>query len=48
MKIAVLSRNPQLYSTRRLREAIVTRGHSALVLDHMRRQIIAEQRQPSI
>ena len=36
MKIAVLSRNKKLYSTRRLVEAIEQRGHQAMVLDHLR------------
>ena len=33
MKIAVLSRNPNLYSTRRLVEAGVSRGHEVVVVD---------------
>ena len=36
MKIAVLSRNPNLYSTRRLVEAGVSRGHGAGVVDTLR------------
>ena len=36
MKIAVLSRNPKLYSTRRLVEAAEARGHEVLVLDVLR------------
>lgn len=36
MKIAVLSRNPKLYSTRRLVEAAKDRGHEAAVYDHLR------------
>ena len=36
MKIAILSRNPQLYSTRRLVEACKERGHEVLVLDVLR------------
>ncbi len=36
MKIAVLSRNPRLYSTRRLVEAAVERGHKAHVYDALR------------
>ena len=34
MKIAVLSRNPRLYSTRRLVEAGQQRGHEMVVIDH--------------
>ena len=33
MKIAILSREPRNYSTRRLKEAALARGHSARVLD---------------
>jgi len=29
MRIAILSRGPRLYSTRRLREAAIERGHKA-------------------
>lgn len=36
MKIAILSRNPKLYSTRRLVEAATDRGHEVRVLDHLR------------
>ncbi len=36
MRIAILSRNPKLYSTRRLREAIEAAGHEALVIDYVR------------
>lgn len=36
MKIAILSRNKKLYSTRRLVEACQTRGHEAQVIDTLR------------
>ena len=36
MKIAILSRNRQLYSTRRLAQAAEERGHSVEILDHLR------------
>lgn len=36
MKIGILSRNANLYSTRRLREACVERGHEVRVIDHLR------------
>jgi ribosomal protein S6--L-glutamate ligase len=36
MKIAILSRNPKLYSTRRLVEACEKRGHEARVIDALR------------
>lgn len=36
MKIAILSRNPSLYSTRRLKEAGEERGHEIHVIDYLR------------
>ncbi|MCV9388274.1 30S ribosomal protein S6--L-glutamate ligase [Reichenbachiella ulvae] len=48
MKIAVLSRNPKLYSTRRLVEGIEKRGHEARVIDHMKCDIIMDDKGPSI
>lgn len=36
MKIVILSRNPRLYSTRRLIEAVEARGHEARVIDPLR------------
>lgn len=47
-KIAILSRNKSLYSTRRLVEAIEQRGHQAVVLDHLKCDIVIEQDRPSI
>jgi len=48
MKIAVLSRNPKLYSTRRLMEAIKQKGHEGRVIDHLKCDIIMEDSGPSI
>ncbi len=48
MKIAVLSRNPKLYSTRRLVEAIEQKGHEAEVIDHMKCDIIMDDSGPVI
>lgn len=48
MKIAVLSRNSHLYSTRRLIEAIKAGGHEALVVDHSACDLIIEQEGPYI
>jgi ribosomal protein S6--L-glutamate ligase len=48
MKIAVLSRNDKLYSTRRLIEAIMERGHEGLVIDHLKCDIIMDDTGPSI
>ncbi|MCA9206999.1 MAG: 30S ribosomal protein S6--L-glutamate ligase, partial [Planctomycetales bacterium] len=36
MKIAILSRKPSLYSTRRLKEAGEKRGHKTVVVDYLR------------
>jgi ribosomal protein S6--L-glutamate ligase len=36
MRIAILSRNPALYSTRRLVEAAEQRGHEVQVLNHLK------------
>ncbi len=36
MRLAILSRNPNLYSTRRLVEAAELRGHDVVVLDHLK------------
>lgn len=48
MKIVILSRNPKLYSTRRLVEAGTKRGHEMLVVDHSKCDIIIEKRNPQI
>mgnify|MGYP005811192509 CR=1 FL=1 len=48
MKIAVLSRNQQLHSTKRLVEAIKSAGHEAVVIDHLRCDLIIEQDGPCI
>lgn len=48
LKIVILSRNRSLYSTKRLVEAIELQGHEALVLDHLRCDIVIEQDNPAI
>lgn len=48
MKIAILSRNSELYSTRRLVEAAIQRGHEPHVIDHLKCNIEIEQRGPSL
>lgn len=48
MKIVILSTNPNLYSTRRLKEAGETRGHEMLVIDHTKCDIVIEKRKPKI
>lgn len=48
MKIVVLSRNSNLYSTKRLVEAAQERGHEAKVIDHLKCDLLIEQAEPSI
>lgn len=48
MKIAILSRNPRLYSTRRLVEAATHRGHEASVIDVLRCYMNIASHRPSI
>lgn len=48
MKIAILSRNSKLYSTKRLVEAAEKKGHEAIVVDHLKCQIEIERRRPKI
>jgi ribosomal protein S6--L-glutamate ligase len=48
MKIAILSRGPKLYSTRRLVEASEQRGHEVIVLDHLKCVLVIEKGNPHI
>ncbi len=48
MKIVILSRNPDLYSTKRLKEAGLERGHEILVLDHLKCSVVSEHNNPKI
>lgn len=48
MKLAILSRDAKLYSTRRLVEAGQQRGHEVVVLDHLKCDLIIEQGNPYI
>lgn len=48
MKIAILSRSPKCYSTRRLKEAAIKRGHNALVLNTLQFSISVEPGNPSL
>ena len=48
MKIAVLSRNPNLYSTKRIIEEGKARGHEMLVIDHLKCSIVMEQKNPAV
>ena len=48
MKLAILSRAPRIYSTRRLREAAIERGHTARVLNTLRFAIDLSGERPDI
>ncbi|MBL7952890.1 MAG: 30S ribosomal protein S6--L-glutamate ligase [Flavobacteriales bacterium] len=48
MNIVVLSRDTKLYSTKRLVEAIESRGHNARVVNHVKCDILIEKRNPQI
>ncbi|MCI5191307.1 MAG: 30S ribosomal protein S6--L-glutamate ligase, partial [Candidatus Electrothrix sp. AS4_5] len=48
MKLAILSCNTQCYSTRRLREAAVQRGHKVKVLNTMKFAIDLDQGMPEL
>ena len=48
MKIAILSRNPKLYSTQRLVEAAKEKGHEVKVVDHLKCIIELEKKNPRI
>jgi ribosomal protein S6--L-glutamate ligase len=48
MRIAVLSRNPRLYSTRRLVEAGTERGHEMVVIDTLRAYMNIASHKPQI
>jgi ribosomal protein S6--L-glutamate ligase len=48
MKIAILSRSPASYSTKRLVEAGVKREHEMVVLDHLKCVLVIEQGKPHV
>ncbi|MCP4442876.1 MAG: 30S ribosomal protein S6--L-glutamate ligase [Aureispira sp.] len=48
LKIAILSRNPNLYSTQRLKKAGELQGHEMHVIDHTKCDIVIEQKKPQI
>ena len=48
MKIAILSRGPRLYSTKRLRQACKDRGHDVKVLNSMDFSIDVEKGYPDL
>lgn len=48
LRIAVLSRNSELYSTKRLVAAGKARGHEMLVIDHGKCDLLIEKKKPQI
>lgn len=48
MKIAILSRNSKLYSTSRLKDAAIERGHEAVVVDYLRCYMDITARKPRV
>lgn len=48
MKIAILSRNAKLYSTKRLKEACEKRGHDVEIIDHMKCVLFIEKKNPMV
>ncbi|MGH8870763.1 MAG: 30S ribosomal protein S6--L-glutamate ligase [Acidimicrobiia bacterium] len=48
MKIAILSRSSSLYSTQRLREAAIDRGHEVSVVDYLRCYMEISARRPKV
>jgi ribosomal protein S6--L-glutamate ligase len=48
MNIKILSRNPKLYSTKRLVEAAEKRKHNIQVVDHLKCDLVIEKRNPNI
>ncbi|MFD1003334.1 30S ribosomal protein S6--L-glutamate ligase [Ohtaekwangia kribbensis] len=48
MNIAILSRNPKLYSTLRLKEACEKHGHTVEIIDHMKCVLFIEKKNPVV
>ncbi len=48
MKLAILSRKASLYSTRRLKEAAIARGHKARVIDFLRCTMEVKAKNPKV
>lgn len=48
MKIAILSKAPDLYSTKRLVEAAKQQGHEVVIIDHTKCHLVMERAKPSI
>ena len=48
MRIAILSAKPDLYSTKRLLEAVHQRGHEGVIVNHLNCQVMIEGGRPSV
>lgn len=48
MNLVVLSRNVKLYSTKRLVEAALKRGHEIRVIDHSKCDLVIEKKKPKV
>lgn len=48
MRIAILSRKAEYYSTNRLKEAAEQRGHEAIILDHLKCYVVVESQKPTV
>jgi ribosomal protein S6--L-glutamate ligase len=48
MKLAILSANKNLYSTKRLVEAGEKKGHQMVVIDHTKCDLVIEKKRPSV
>jgi len=48
MKIGILSRNPKLYSTQKIKEAGMARGHEVRVIDYLRCYMNITSHRPSV
>jgi ribosomal protein S6--L-glutamate ligase len=48
MNIAILSRNPKLYSTLRLKETCEQHGHTVEIIDHMKCVLFIEKKNPVV
>lgn len=48
MNIGILSRNPELYSTKRLLEAARESGHEARIIDHLKCNLVMQAEMPQV
>lgn len=48
MKIAILSANANLYSTKRIMEAGKKKGHEMIIVDHTKCDLVIEKKKPSV